>query len=268
MLAFGEVLYDPRHHPAIPEGWIFRALLGLAALMRSFGAVLAIHTSAILLSLPLLPYAHKIPMPRRLGENMLLAIPESIMALIVSWMLVRFAHRTTLSELGLGWDRSAIRELLFATIAGALAIALVIAPPLLSGAGQWLPAEAKVRGPSGALILLGLLALAAFSEELILRGYPLQTLAHPLHLLGGLILTSGGFAALHWNNFGANEFTTTNTFLAGCVLGMIVAWRRSLWAATGAHFGWNLATILAGLNVSGIPIPVMPYKLSWSASPL
>ncbi len=268
MVVSVEVLSDPHHHPDIPDGWIFRALLGVAALMRAFGAVLAIKTSAILLSLPLLPLAFHLYMPRRLGENLLGAIPDTIMGLLISWLLVRFAHRTTLSELGLRSDRRQLLEASLGVLGGVAALSLVVVMPLLAGGGEFIAAEARIRGPYGAFILLTLLAFAAFSEELIMRGYAFQTLGHPLHLLGALIITSGAFAALHWQNPDADEYSTINTFLAGCVLGMLVAWRRSLWAATGAHYGWNLATVLSGLNVSGISIPLVPYTISWRAGRL
>jgi membrane protease YdiL (CAAX protease family) len=45
---------------------------------------------------------------------------------------------------------------------------------------------------------------------------------------------------------------------------MLMAWRKSLWAAAGAHFGWNFATVLFGLNVSGLSIPVVPFTITWN----
>lgn len=263
MVGSGEVLYDAHHHPEIPEGWIYRVLLGIAALMRACGAVLAIKTSGILLSLPLLPLAFHLYMPRRLGENLLGAIPDTITGLLISWLLMRFAHQSTLGELGLRFNRRQAAEFLLGVAGGALVLGLVVGVPMLTGEWEWVAGETKIRGPYGAIILLGLLALAAFSEELALRGYAFQTLAHPLHLLGGVVVTSGAFAALHLQNPDADEYSTANTFLAGCVLGMLVAWRRSLWAATGAHYGWNVATILTGLNLSGLSVPLMPYTIAW-----
>jgi len=263
VLGLGKVLYDPAHQPFAPEGWIFRALFAFAALMRSFGALLAMQTSSILLGLPLVALQQWIPMPRLLGQRLLQALPETVMALLISWLLLRYAHKASLSELGLGWRPGAWKEVLLGALGGMLALLLAVLPLLALGLGQFEASESKIRGPFGLVVLLGLIALAAFSEELILRGYAFQTLAYPLHMMGAVILTSGAFAALHWNNRGANEFTVANTFLAGCVLGMMLAWRRSLWPVAAAHFGWNLATILLGLNVSGIVIPLVPFRIAW-----
>jgi len=257
------VLYDHPQQPPIPDGWIFRSLLAFAALMRSSGALIAMVTSAILLHLLIEKWHYFIPMPRMLAANLLRAIPELIMGLLISWLLLRFAHRAKLSDLGLPLLRSAIAETLLSILGGGLMIALLVVPLLIMGMGEIASAETKIRGPYGLVVLILLLFIAALSEELILRGYVFQTLVQPLHLLGAVLVTSAPFALLHWNNPGANEYTMVNTFLAGAVLGMLMAWRRSLWAAAGAHFGWNFATVLFGLNVSGMAVPVVPFRIRW-----
>jgi len=220
-------------------------------------------TSAILLHLLIEKWHYFIPMPRMLAANLLRAIPELIMGLLISWLLLRFAHRAKLSDLGLPLLRSAIAETLLSILGGGLMIALLVVPLLIMGMGEIASAETKIRGPYGLVVLILLLFIAALSEELILRGYVFQTLVQPLHLLGAVLVTSAPFALLHWNNPGANEYTMVNTFLAGAVLGMLMAWRRSLWAAAGAHFGWNFATVLFGLNVSGMAVPVVPFRIRW-----
>lgn len=257
------MLYDHPQQPPIPDGWIFRSLLAFAALMRSSGALIAMVTSAILLHLLIEKWHYFIPMPRMLAANLLRAIPELIMGLLISWLLLRFAHRAKLSDLGLPLLRSAIAETLLSILGGGLMIALLVVPLLIMGMGEIASAETKIRGPYGLVVLILLLFIAALSEELILRGYVFQTLVQPLHLLGAVLVTSAPFALLHWNNPGANEYTMVNTFLAGAVLGMLMAWRRSLWAAAGAHFGWNFATVLFGLNVSGMAVPVVPFRIRW-----
>jgi membrane protease YdiL (CAAX protease family) len=265
VLGLGKVLYDHPQQPPIPEGWIFRTLVAFAALMRSTGALVAMVTSAILLHLVIERWYFLIPMPRVLAINLLRSIPELIMGLVISWLLLRFAHRARLGDLGLPLNRSAIAETLFSILGGGLMVALIVAPLLLMGMGEFSSAETKIRGPYGLVVLTGLMFIAAFSEELILRGYVFQTLVQPVHMLGAVVITSTPFAILHWSNPGADEYSMMNTFLAGATLAMLMAWRRSLWAAAGAHFGWNFATVLFGLNVSGISIPLVPFTINWKA---
>ncbi len=257
------MLYDQPQQPPTPDGWIFRTLVAFAALMRSAGALIAIGTSAILLGLGLIGFRSSIPMPRKLAANLLQSVPDLIMGLLVSWLLLRFAHRAKLSDLGLPLVRSAIAETVLSMLGGGLMVALLVVPFVLVGMGEIVSAETKIRSPYGLAALMVMMFIAALSEELIMRGYAFQTLVQPIHMLGAILVTSAPFAALHWNNPGANEYTMVNTFLAGAVLGMLMAWRRSLWAAAGAHFGWNFATVLFGLNVSGMPVPVVPFTIRW-----
>lgn len=264
MLGLEKVLYDPDHQPYAPEGRIFRVLLSLAALMRSVVALLAIKTSAVLVGLPLAPLLILIPMPRRVANSLLQAVPDLAMGLLVSWLLLRFAHATKLRELGLNWDRKVARETLIAFVGGAIALAMTVVPLLAMGMGSFEAVDMRVKTGQGMVIVLALVLISAFAEEVILRGYVFQTLAYPMHLLGALVLTSGAFAALHLRNPGANEYTMANTFLAGCVLGLLLVWRRSIWVVSGAHFGWNLATMLLGLNVSGGTLQIVPYRILWS----
>ncbi len=263
MLGLGKVLYDHPQQPPIPEGWIFRTLVAFAALMRSTGAFLAMGTSAILLGLALAKLRYLVPMPRKLAANLLQSIPDLIMGLLISWLLLRFAHKAKLRDLGLPLVRSAITETLVSMLGGGLMIALLVVPFVVGGMGEIVSAETKIRGPYGLTVLTVMMFIAAFSEELIMRGYVFQTLVQPIHMLGAILVTSAPFAALHWNNPGANEYTMVNTFLAGAALGMLMVWRRSLWAAAGAHFGWNFACVLFGLNVSGMPVPVVPFAIRW-----
>jgi uncharacterized protein len=262
------VLYDHPQHPPLPEGWGFRLLLGVAALMRSLGALVAMITSSILLTFLFIPLMDVMPMPRRLGENLLNGPPSIVMALGISALLVRYAHKLRLRDLGFTLDRAAVRACLLWTVLGAIALALTVVPLLLMGQGEFAPANARIRGLGGITLVTVLLFTAAVGEELITRGYPFQTLVQPLHLLGAVIATSAPFAAMHAQNPGANEFSLANTFLAGCILGMIVAYTRTVWTAAGAHFGWNIATALFGLNISGLVIPFTPYTIKWTADPL
>ncbi len=257
------MLYDHPQQPPIPEGWIFRSLVAFAALMRSSGAFLAMGTSAILLGLVLAKLSNFVPMPRKLAANLLQSIPDLIMGLLISWLLLRFAHKAKLSDLGLPLVRSAITETLLSILGGGLMVAMIVVPFVFAGLGEVVSAETKIRGHYGLAVLTLMMFIAAFSEEFIMRGYVFQTLVQPIHMLGAVLVTSAPFAALHWTNPGANEYTMVNTFLSGAVLAMLMAWRRSLWAAAGAHFGWNFATVLFGLNVSGLNVPVMPFTIRW-----
>src|SRR5712692_4402710 len=104
---------------------------------------------------------------------------------------------------------------------------------------------------------------AAAAEEVLFRGYPLQTLTRANLAWLGVLLTSVPFAAVHLNNpHAARGFTFANTALAGVWLAIAYLRTRSLWFPLGLHWSWNWTQAsLLGLPVSGIeriaPAPLL-----------
>lgn len=243
-------------------------LLGTAAMMRSIGAVIAMTVASQLLFVQLIyPLLWSFPFPRDLARVILPALPETAIFLLTTWALLRFGHHLSLKEIGLAFDKSTLLEFLGFTLLGAIGVASLVLPLLLFAPGHYVPATAQIHGFPSWLFFLALLSLAAFAEELLVHGYAFQTLIQPFHLLGALVLMNGFFASLHLANRGANEYTISNTFLAGCVLGMLVILRRNLWASIAAHLGWNLGTCLLGVNLSGFHVQIVPYRFLWEGDP-
>src|SRR5438093_684869 len=103
---------------------------------------------------------------------------------------------------------------------------------------------------------------AAATEEMLFRGYPLQTLARANLAWLGVLLTSVPFAAVHLANPNVVPgFTFVNTALAGVWLAIAYLHTRSLWFPLGVHWSWNWALgSLFGLPVSGIT-NIAPHPL-------
>ncbi|HEX8423827.1 MAG TPA: CPBP family intramembrane glutamic endopeptidase, partial [Pyrinomonadaceae bacterium] len=95
---------------------------------------------------------------------------------------------------------------------------------------------------------------AAAAEEMLFRGYPLQTMMRALPFLAAVIPSSVLFAYVHLDNPNvAWGFTFINTTLAGFWLAVAYLRTRSLWFPLGLHWAWNWAMgALLGLPVSGI----------------
>jgi uncharacterized protein len=104
---------------------------------------------------------------------------------------------------------------------------------------------------------------AAAAEELLFRGYPLQTLTRAKLAWLGVVLTSVPFAAVHLSNPNVTRgFTFVNTVLAGVWLAAGYLRTRRLWFPIAMHWSWNWAQAsLLGLPVSGIsrlaPAPLL-----------
>lgn len=113
------------------------------------------------------------------------------------------------------------------------------------------------------LVSLLVFVFAAAAEEMIFRGYPLQTLTRARLAWVGVLLTSVPFAAVHLRNPNVVPgFTFINTALAGVWLAAAYLRTRSLWLPLGLHWSWNwVQASLLGLPVSGIdrisPAPLL-----------
>jgi membrane protease YdiL (CAAX protease family) len=169
---------------------------------------------------------------------------------------------------GKSWDfvwleRAAARplSLIIGTLHGLLAIAIPSAALLAAGELQIVPAT-----PGSSLAAAGIsfarLLPAAFSEELLLRGYVFAVLREAIGWRMTLIATSLVFGLLHIPNPSADGQAILIVMLAGLFLGAVMLVTRSLYAATMAHFAWNWF-MAAGLHspVSGLPVDSPDYRV-------
>ena len=117
---------------------------------------------------------------------------------------------------------------------------LVLAPPLAAG-----------------------LVVAALTEELGFRGYPLRRLADAVGPWAAMILLSVPFGLLHFKNPNATAFSTINVVLAGVWLSFAFFSRGGMGSAWGLHFGWNAGlALLFDAPVSGyrFQVPAVEYS--------
>jgi uncharacterized protein len=196
-----------------------------------------------------------------------------VAAAAVGWACARALEDLPWRSLGWALHRGWARDLLLGLGLSALSIGLLAAVGLLFGGYRFAAMDAPSWSPvvrtlavSGFVFLLG-----AAMEEMLFRGYPLQTTLRSWPAPVALVLPSVAFAAVHLDNPNvAPFFTFTNTALAGVWLG-VAYWRtRSLWFATGLHWGWNwVQGAVLGSPVSGIteltPAPLLRFEDSGPA---
>ncbi len=162
-----------------------------------------------------------------------------------------------------GLNTSAARPVLLAksTVLGALAIGVPSAILLVTGQLDSVPSA-----PGSSLAAAGIsfanLLPAAFSEELLLRGYIFAVLREAIGWRWTLISTSVVFGLLHMANPGASGQSVLIVMMAGMFLGAILIVTHSLYAATVAHFAWNWF-MAAALHspVSGLPVAAPDYRV-------
>lgn len=216
------------------------------------------------------------PAPGEVPLTLLYTAVTLAAALAASWWFAEKVEGLPLAGLGLPLDRLVPAELGRGFLAGAGFIGLAVVALAVSGAATWRlePGGLQALPLLTAFLQLTLfLTAAAWAEELLFRGYPLQALAERWGGRVAVVVTSGLFAAAHGANPGLGSaladgaiaaaiLPLLNLGLAGVVLGLAY-WRTySLWFATGVHLGWNwLMGFAADLPVSGLEGGTPGYAL-------
>ena len=187
-----------------------------------------------------------------------------IVALVVGWVCGAALEGLPFRALGWTTHRGWLRDWLAGTFVGIAS--LLVAAALATALGGFRFAFNSSGFPSiGKTLMLSLLffIIAAAAEEIMFRGYPLQTMARAHLAWVAIAITSALFASAHLDNPNVVPgFTFINTALAGVWLAVAYLRTRSLWFPLGIHWSWNwtLGAVL-GLPVSGIekltPAPLL-----------
>lgn len=191
-------------------------------------------------------------------------------ALLATWICTA-AERVPLASVGLGFERSWFRELLWGSLGGIALMVFTALVILLAGGFRW------TWNPQGSVVaILGgvpFYLLVALKEEVIFRGYPFQRLLTNLGPWPTQVLMALVFALFHWGNPGMSGATRVwallNISLAGLLLGLCYLKTGRLALPIGVHLGWNWAQgHLLGFGVSGISNAQGLWKPVFTDKPL
>jgi hypothetical protein len=191
--------------------------------------------------------------------------------ILTTWLLCRFVDRRPLTSVGVLIEKSFAPQFGMGLVIAAAMFSFVIGVLLLITPTQMLSVFSDTTLSVVLLVIFLHFTFAAF-EELLVRGYLLQTLMESFGPWTALLATSATFSLIHIGNPGLQEFSVigaiaiVNLFLAGVFMGALVLKTRALWAAISFHFAWNfIQGHVYGLPVSGID---MQSALSqWGAVP-
>ena len=184
---------------------------------------------------------------------------EFIVFLTSIYITRRFVDKRSFISLGLVPGRQAIIDLLAGIGITFLMMGMIYLIMLSAG---WLEFEKfawEVESVSSVLVstlsFLIVFVFVGWNEELLSRGYHLQTLASGLNLVWGIVLSSAVFGLLHLGNPNATWISAAGIFLAGLFLAYGYVRTRQLWLSIGLHIGWNFFEgVVFGFPVSGIDI--------------
>jgi uncharacterized protein len=191
-------------------------------------------------------------------EHLLLEIIVETIAITASVFLARrFLDKQSIESLGLKLNLQALYDILVGIGIAFLQIALISVLMLSLG---WLTFEGFAWEfdsiqivITSSLMFFIVFVLGGWNEELLSRGYHLQTIASGLNLFWGVIISSAVFGLLHLGNPNATWVSMTGIFLAGLFLAYGYIRTKQLWLSIGLHLSRNFFEGVGfGFPVSGL----------------
>ncbi|MCM4079248.1 CPBP family intramembrane glutamic endopeptidase [Paractinoplanes hotanensis] len=167
--------------------------------------------------------------------TLILGLVTAVLAVVVyGWVVRRTEHRAPTEVARAG----AVARLGRGALIGAAMFAAVIANIAFLD-GYHVHGLGSVTGAVG---LVGFMAAAAVTEELLFRGVLFRVIEERIGTWISLLLTGVVFGLMHLFNPDATLWGATAIAIeAGFMLAACYAATRNLWVPIGLHFGWNLA---------------------------
>ncbi len=178
-----------------------------------------------------------------------------IAAVFFGWLFGKIFEDLPFRALGCALSKNWLRDLSFGLLLGTASLVMAALIAFIFGGLRF---EIDRDFSSTAILTtlstsLGVFILGAAAEEVMFRGYLLQTFARANLAWFAVGLTAVFFASAHLGNKNANAISTINTALAGIWLGAAYLKTRNLWFPFGIHLMWNwFQGAIFGVEVSGI----------------
>jgi membrane protease YdiL (CAAX protease family) len=236
----------------VRAGW--RILIFVVGLM-AFNATMFVSIRAILGGLP--------------KQSILPFLIFGLTATVSVYVARRFLDRRSFQSLGLCWNRHAALDLIAGIAISALVMVVMFFVLLWAGFIEfhgftwWTdePVGSAQFGAAAFPAIFGVLlelAIVAWWEELVFRGYLFQNTVEGLGLPWSVVILSLLFGLLHGMNPGA---TVLSTLLIAIITPQLVyAYLKTgqLWLPMGLHLGWNFfQASVFGFAASGQTSPTM-----------
>ena len=205
------------------------------------------------------PSIINVPLQLKPGQLLLGTIAETIAITTSVFLARKFLDKQPIESLGLKLTIQALFDVLAGIGIAFLQMGSIFV--LMLGIG-WLTIEgfAWEFDPVNVIItnvitFLIMFIFVGWNEELLSRGYHLQTIASGLNLFWGVVISSAVFGLLHLGNPNATWVSAAGIFFAGVFLAFGYVRTKQLWLPIGLHIGWNLFEGVGfGFPVSGLDI--------------
>jgi len=177
-----------------------------------------------------------------------------IPALLIGWLCGKYLEGFPFRALGAWFTGGWFVHLALGILIGTVTLLLAVGIASLFGDLDFSLNTADPSAIKSTLISsLVVFAFAAAFEEVLFRGYILQTFARSGLAWLAILMTSVFFGAVHLGNPNAGYLSSFNTALAGVWFGIAYLKTRDLWFVWGMHLMWNwMQGAIFGVEVSGL----------------
>ncbi len=186
-------------------------------------------------------------------------IIEFVVFLISIYIARRLLDKRPFTSLGLTLNSQALVDVLAGVAITFLIMGFIYIIEIAAGWLQFVDFAWEVE-PLTAVIgstlsIVVIFIFVGWNEELLSRGYHLQTIASGMNLTWGVLLSSGVFGIMHLGNPNATWISAGGIFLAGVFLAYAYVRTKQLWLSIGLHIGWNFFEgVVFGFPVSGLDV--------------
>jgi uncharacterized protein len=250
---FNHLFLSP-DEPRLRAGW---RLLFQTGFMLTIGFCLSVILLTALLVLDASFFTTLINL--KPGYMLLGMIGETLAVTVSVFLARRLLDKRSIESLGLKLSLQTLFDVLTGIVITFLQMGLIYFLmsrlgwlTFLGFAWQFDPVSIVIKNT---LIFFAIFVLVGWNEELLSRGYHLQTIASGLNLFWGVTISSAIFGLLHLANPSANWISTAGIFLAGLFFAYGYLRTKQLWLPMGMHLGWNFFEgVVFGFPVSGLDI--------------
>ncbi len=171
----------------------------------------------------------------------------------------RFLDKRSFVSLGLQINKQAVRDIFTGIVITFIMMGSIYFMEVAAG---WLTFESfawqnetATNVITGVFTFLAVFVFVGWNEELLSRGYHLQTFVSGINLFWGVVISSSVFGLAHLGNPNATWFSAAGIFFAGVFLAYAFLRTGQLWLSIGLHIGWNFFEgVIFGFPVSGLDI--------------
>jgi membrane protease YdiL (CAAX protease family) len=211
----------------------------------------------ILIGIPISLLSGLIPL---IGDGLIVSqVIELIIFTLSVYIARRFLDKRSFTSLGLQVNKQAFIDVFIGIAITLVMMGFIYFAEVALG---WLTFESFAWQTEpinnvvlGVLSFFIIFIFVGYNEELLSRGYHLQTLASGLNMFWAVLISSSLFGLAHLGNPNATWVSAAGIFFAGVFLAYGYIRTGQLWLSIGLHIGWNFFEgVVFGFPVSGLDI--------------